>query len=157
MPSAPPQSTLTLRQVLLDLNRNRYPRVEEPSGCKRRAAVALIIRFRPTYPDRPLYDHIFPLDVRQSFEARLETFYSQEWVRNADPEILFIKRTTRAGDRWNGHIAFPGGRQEPDDEDDASTSVRETDEEVGLDLRGSDFLHVGNLPDRLVTTLDHAP
>jgi 8-oxo-dGTP pyrophosphatase MutT (NUDIX family) len=51
-----------------------------------------------------------------------------------DPEILFIKRAERASDPWSGHIAFPGGRYEPSDPDLRATAVRETREEIGLDL-----------------------
>lgn len=36
--------------------------------------------------------------------------------------------------KWSGHVAFPGGRQEADDEDGHFTAMRETWEEVGLDL-----------------------
>ncbi len=50
-------------------------------------------------------------------------------------EILFIKRATRADDPWSGQIAFPGGRHEEVDESLEDTAVRETREEVGLELR----------------------
>jgi 8-oxo-dGTP pyrophosphatase MutT (NUDIX family) len=50
-------------------------------------------------------------------------------------ELLFIRRSQNKGDPWSGHMAFPGGRQEPSDRDLAETAVRETHEEVGLDLR----------------------
>lgn len=49
--------------------------------------------------------------------------------------MLFIKRASRASDRWSAHIAFPGGRSEPDDENEKYTAMRETWEEVGLDVR----------------------
>ncbi len=51
-----------------------------------------------------------------------------------DPEILFIRRAERASDPWSGHIAFPGGRHEPSDPDLRATAIRETREEIGLDL-----------------------
>jgi 8-oxo-dGTP pyrophosphatase MutT (NUDIX family) len=51
-----------------------------------------------------------------------------------DPEVLFIRRATRDGDPWSGHIAFPGGRRNPDDADMTVTALRETREEVGIDL-----------------------
>jgi len=38
------------------------------------------------------------------------------------------------GDPWSGHVAFPGGRHEPEDPDALATAVRETREEVGIDL-----------------------
>jgi 8-oxo-dGTP pyrophosphatase MutT (NUDIX family) len=50
------------------------------------------------------------------------------------PEILLIRRAERASDPWSGHMAFPGGREEPHDPDLLSTAVRETHEEVAIDL-----------------------
>jgi 8-oxo-dGTP pyrophosphatase MutT (NUDIX family) len=47
-------------------------------------------------------------------------------------ELLFIKRAEREGDPWSGHLAFPGGKREPTDESLLVTSIRETQEEVGL-------------------------
>jgi len=48
--------------------------------------------------------------------------------------LLFIERATREGDPWSGHIAFPGGMMERGDAGIRATAVRETLEEVGLDL-----------------------
>ena len=57
-------------------------------------------------------------------------------VRPGDrgPEMLFIERATRDGDPWSGHMAFPGGRTEPDDDDTFDTAVRESREEIGFDI-----------------------
>lgn len=53
----------------------------------------------------------------------------------SEPEsVLLIRRAEREGDRWSGHLAFPGGRWSPGDADLAATAQRETLEEVGLDL-----------------------
>jgi 8-oxo-dGTP pyrophosphatase MutT (NUDIX family) len=49
-------------------------------------------------------------------------------------ELLLIKRAERAGDPWSGHMALPGGRRDPYDPDSRFTAVRETREEVGIDL-----------------------
>jgi 8-oxo-dGTP pyrophosphatase MutT (NUDIX family) len=49
-------------------------------------------------------------------------------------EFLFIHRAEDPRDPWSGHMAFPGGRVEPRDADLLSAAVRETREEVGLDL-----------------------
>jgi 8-oxo-dGTP pyrophosphatase MutT (NUDIX family) len=60
------------------------------------------------------------------------------------PEVLLIRRAEREGDPWSGHMAFPGGRQEPRDPDLFATACRETAEEVGIDLRGEGEL-IGRL------------
>ena len=58
-----------------------------------------------------------------------------------DPDsILLIRRADRPGDPWSGHMALPGGRREPADHDLLATAIRETGEEVGLPLTGSDLL-----------------
>ena len=63
-----------------------------------------------------------------------------------DPDsVLLIRRAEREGDRWSGHLAFPGGRWSPGDPDLAATARRETLEEVGVDL--SDAALAGTLDD----------
>lgn len=49
-------------------------------------------------------------------------------------ELLLIQRAEREGDPWSGHMAFPGGRHDPEDQHTFDTAVRETQEEIGLDL-----------------------
>jgi 8-oxo-dGTP pyrophosphatase MutT (NUDIX family) len=49
-------------------------------------------------------------------------------------EMLLIKRAERDDDPWSGHVALPGGREEPSDASLQSTAVRETREETGIDL-----------------------
>ena len=53
----------------------------------------------------------------------------------ASLELLLIERATRYGDPWSGHMALPGGHRDTADVDLAATAERETQEEVGLDLR----------------------
>ena len=55
-----------------------------------------------------------------------------------------MKRVERAGDPWSGHISLPGGRHEAGDPDMLATAIRETHEELGIDLAGARLL--GNLP-----------
>jgi 8-oxo-dGTP pyrophosphatase MutT (NUDIX family) len=54
-----------------------------------------------------------------------------------DVEALFIRRAENPRDPWSGHMAFPGGRRDPGDSDLVHTAVRETREEVGLDLESA--------------------
>jgi 8-oxo-dGTP pyrophosphatase MutT (NUDIX family) len=58
-------------------------------------------------------------------------------ILTPDPEaVLLIRRAERAGDPWSGHMALPGGRREPADPDLLATVVRETAEELGVDISG---------------------
>ncbi|MCA9600622.1 MAG: CoA pyrophosphatase [Myxococcales bacterium] len=61
-------------------------------------------------------------------------------------EVLLIRRQEREGDPWSGHMGFPGGRRDATDVSLLDTAVRETREEVGIDLRGSAAL-LGRLDD----------
>ncbi|KAH8423000.1 NUDIX hydrolase [Aspergillus melleus] len=154
LPAESASLSASLYDVLTDLHQNQYPHVPNPPSCKKRASVALVLRIRPTYHHWPtsegaslsLPDHTAPVP------ERLSSFFSQDWVRNGDSEVLFIKRASRAGDRWTGHVALPGGKRDPEDVDDKAAAVREASEEVGLDLTTADCIHVGNLPERVVTT-----
>ena len=54
--------------------------------------------------------------------------------RGARIELLFIRRAERVGDPWSGQMAFPGGHRERWDANLLAAAVRETREEVGLDI-----------------------
>jgi 8-oxo-dGTP pyrophosphatase MutT (NUDIX family) len=54
----------------------------------------------------------------------------------AGVSLLLIRRAVRAGDPWSGHIALPGGHRDTADGDLLATAMRETREELGLDLSG---------------------
>ena len=55
-------------------------------------------------------------------------------ILNDKIDILFIKRPENPGDSYSGHIALPGGKKTESDRDLLSTALRETQEEVGIDL-----------------------
>jgi 8-oxo-dGTP pyrophosphatase MutT (NUDIX family) len=59
-------------------------------------------------------------------------------------DMLFIRRAEKIGDPWSGHMAFPGGHKEADDGSLLDAAVRETYEEIGLDL-GATARHIGTL------------
>lgn len=62
-------------------------------------------------------------------------------------EVLMIKRAEREGDPWSGHMAFPGGRMDPQDRGNGRlTAERETLEEVGVDLEKAGHC-IGRLSD----------
>ncbi len=61
-------------------------------------------------------------------------------------EVLMIKRAEREGDPWSGHMAFPGGRMETDDDHGRATAERETREEIGIELEAAGHC-IGRLSD----------
>ena len=90
-------------------------------------------RLAPRRPDPP-----FPDDARQAAVAVILR------DRGGSTEILFIKRAVKYGDPWSGHMAFPGGHKDPDDIDLLAAAIRETAEEIGLDI--SQAKVIGSLP-----------
>ncbi|KAI0085662.1 hypothetical protein BDY19DRAFT_964985 [Irpex rosettiformis] len=142
--------------------RSTPPRViASPATQPRRAAVALIIRIAPppTYP-------LQPSTSTQPVTTDLTEFFKLDWVNSpgARPEILFLQREnpqeSSNGGRMNetgqgireAHVAFPGGRTESDDENGMYTAMRQTWEEIGLDLAEPAYLPIGQLDDREITT-----
>jgi 8-oxo-dGTP pyrophosphatase MutT (NUDIX family) len=67
-------------------------------------------------------------------------------LRAEDPEVLLIRRAEHPHDHWSGHMAFPGGRQDRTDPSTLHTAIRETLEEVDVDLESHAEL-LGRLDD----------
>lgn len=88
----------------------------------RRASVAIIIRVVPS--------PAAPTPAPGTTQPTLTEFFELDWVNDpkARPEILFLQRETsvpyeassssppRIRNTHEAHVAFPGGRTEPDDE-----------------------------------------
>lgn len=62
----------------------------------------------------------------------------------AGAELLFIRRAEHPRDPWSGHMGLPGGRVDPADPGPFGTAVRETQEEIGVDL-ARDARSIGRL------------
>ena len=92
------------------------PQLFEPREGMRQAAVAVI--------------------VRDNQPASSDTDSSPD----SAVEILFIKRAEKDGDPWSGHMAFPGGHLENADADLQAAAMRETLEEIDLDLSPAEYL-----------------
>lgn len=86
-------------------------------------------------------DAFAPAQLPPPANAREHTAVALVLAGPADRlSLCFIQRATRAGDRWSGQMALPGGRGDPGDRGPRHTAERETHEEVGVDLAGAEPL-----------------
>ncbi|KAG2155425.1 hypothetical protein DEU56DRAFT_906627 [Suillus clintonianus] len=163
-------SVVRLLSCALHRIRTTPPRIiASPATQPRRAAVAIIIRVVPPPNTVPVPDDT-PLPT-------LNQFFELDWVKDplACPEFLLLRRdgagpsdavpgrasafqnftgdgTSKGSGKAGAHVAFPGGRTEEGDEGGSYTAMRQTWEEIGLDLAERDFLCIGQLDDREITT-----
>ncbi|KAI0662488.1 hypothetical protein C8Q70DRAFT_562480 [Cubamyces menziesii] len=162
-----PSTVVALLSRALHRIRSTPPRIiASPATQPRRAAVAIIIRVSPPP------NHVFPAPQPSESGSpanaptlSLTEFFQQDWVNapGARPEILFLRRDRpdgQDGGRMSGsgpntreaHVAFPGGKTEEGDEGGLYTAMRQTWEEIGLDLAESSYTPIGQLDDREITT-----
>ncbi len=87
----------------------------------------------PTLEKRPLLKRLRPAAV---LVALVE--------RNNELEVILTQRSPQLR-HHAGQISFPGGRQEPQDDDLYATAIREAHEEIGL--HPDDVVRVGQLQD----------
>jgi 8-oxo-dGTP pyrophosphatase MutT (NUDIX family) len=92
--------------------------------------------------------HVTLDDVRRALALRPHTQVADPTGRRAAValilregprglELLFIHRAEHPQDPWSGQMAFPGGRAEDGDDGLVATAIRETREEIGIDLARS--------------------
>ncbi|KAG0703106.1 hypothetical protein DFH29DRAFT_917910 [Suillus ampliporus] len=163
-------SVVRLLSCALHRIRTTPPRIiASPATQPRRAAVAIIIRVVPPPNAVPVPDDVHLPNLNQFFEL--------DWVKDplASPEVLLLRRdgggpsdavpgnasafqnftgdgTSKSNGKTEAHVAFPGGRTEEGDEGGLYTAMRQTWEEIGLDLAERDFICIGQLDDREITT-----
>ena len=51
-----------------------------------------------------------------------------------DDHFCMIRRAVNEGDYWSGHMGFPGGRESVEDDSLIDTAIRETKEEIDVEL-----------------------
>jgi 8-oxo-dGTP pyrophosphatase MutT (NUDIX family) len=107
-------------------------------------------------------------EVRRALLAYQPTLHGGELQRRAavaivltentgSLDLLLIERAKRVGDPWSGQMAFPGGRLDAADATTRAAAERETLEEVGLSLAGSEYLgRLDDLPGLPVRSTDFA-
>ena len=101
----------------------------------------------PTLDDfRSAFGHHLPEDIPEFDGMTRAAVAAILRVENEGLELLFIHRAEDPRDPWSGHMAFPGGKVEPGDDGTLAAALRETREEVGLDLE-RDGVAIGRLSD----------
>lgn len=73
-------------------------------------------------------------DYKDNLNGLREDLDFEELIKNLELEVLFVKRAKSNRDKYSGDIGFPGGRFEKEDYTTFNTSVRETFEEIGINL-----------------------
>ena len=93
------------------------------------------------------YSRLSALQMQSDLdEARLaKSRASVAILVRSDDHICMIRRAIKKQDYWSGHMGFPGGREEEGDGSLLHTAIRETKEEIGVDILSNQC--VGRLSD----------
>ena len=103
-------------------------RSAQSESLKRTLANPVIVRLMSALDKRAPVEAILEAGEREAAVLALVRMNGER------AELLFIKRAVYGGDPWSGHIAFPGGRRDAADASLAQTALRETWEELSLDV-----------------------
>ena len=91
------------------------------------------VSLKPIEKQKMHGDPSFPLQLTIE---ELDMYFRQQIgfdPETVESQIFYMKRGDNEGDRFSGHVAFPGGKVE-NNESLLDGAIRETQEEVGLDL-----------------------
>jgi len=73
-------------------------------------------------------------------QAAVAVILREDNEQSGQSDLLFIQRANRDGDPWSGQMAFPGGHREAEDPSLLAAAMRETHEEIGLNLANAEYL-----------------
>jgi 8-oxo-dGTP pyrophosphatase MutT (NUDIX family) len=79
-------------------------------------------------------------EIRPTGDARRRAAVAVVLHERPALRVLLMKRIERVGDPWSGHISLPGGGYHASDGELRVTAIRETQEELGVDLTGATLL-----------------
>lgn len=104
-----------------------------PSGSSNESLGTVLLRLRQLCSSgRSLILPSIPSSASPALREACTAFLVRH-VDSPDPELLFIRRASRPGDPWSGHVATPGGHVDYP-ETHVEAVCREVREEVGLEV-----------------------
>lgn len=138
-----------LRTIVHHLQRYKPHVYDNTQEDMRYASVSIVLRLQHSKP------HIGDTNTNNNNNAAPIDLNLEEFLQQAHHgrlEVLYMLRQTRPGDPWSGHVAFPGGKRDFDQDGHSAslTAIRETREEIGIDLTPKKYAYIGRLDDLVV-------